>query len=138
MRSIFRAARLAAPVLCSLALLPSTGLAQEAMEAPDLRVSPETRAIRGTAPAWRLDEMDEIATLEAIRVALTEVGDGGAYAWYRENGHLNGVVNPTSSFKDGKGRICRHIVLILSAGAQTGKVEGIACRGPDGRWSLDG
>lgn len=138
MRSICRAARLAAPVLCSLILVPSTGIAQDASSTPDLRASPDTRAIRGPAPIMRLDEADEIATLEAIRVALTEVGDGGAYAWYRENGHLNGVVNPTSSFKDRKGRVCRHLVLILSAGPRTGKVEGIACRGPEGRWSLEG
>lgn len=108
------------------------------MQVPGLRAPPDTKAIRGLAPAMRLEEADEIATLEAIRVALTEVSDGGAYAWYREHGHLNGVVNPTSSFKDRNGRICRHIVLILSAGVQTGKVEGIACRGADGRWSLEG
>jgi surface antigen len=34
--------------------------------------------------------------------------------------------------------VCRHIVLILSAGAQTGKIEGVACRLGDGRWQLDG
>jgi surface antigen len=51
---------------------------------------------------------------------------------------LSGVVHPTGSFKDLAGRVCRHIVLILSAGAQTGKIEGVACRLGDGRWQLDG
>lgn len=101
---------------------------------PHFRVMPGTTA---RAP-FKLDEADEIATLEAIRYALTEVGDGGSYVWYREHGRLNGLVNPTSSFKDGKGRVCRHIVLIMSAGAQSSRIEGVACRDGDGRWLLEG
>lgn len=87
--------------------------------------------------AFRLDENDEIATLEAIRVALTEIADGSTYVWYRQHGRLNGLVTPTSSFKDGKDRVCRHVLLILSAGSQTGRVEGIACRNDVGRWLLE-
>ena len=85
-----------------------------------------------------LDENDEIAALEAIRVALTEVGDGGSYVWYRQHGRLSGVVQPTTSFKDLAGRVCRHILLIMTVGTATGKAEGIACRLADGRWQLDG
>ncbi len=85
-----------------------------------------------------LDENDEIAALEAIRVALSEVGDGSTYVWHRRHGRLNGIVRPTLSFKDANGRICRHIVFIMTAGAHTGKIEGIACRLSDGRWELDG
>lgn len=87
---------------------------------------------------FRLSEEDEVATLDAIRIALSEVADGSSYVWYREHGHLNGLVSPTSSFKDGKGRVCRHILLILSAGQQTGRVEGIACRSDAGLWLLEG
>lgn len=85
-----------------------------------------------------LDENDEIAALEAIRVALTEVGDGGSYVWRRRHGRLSGVVHPTSSFKDPAGRVCRHIVLIMAYGSAKGRAEGIACRLPDGRWQLEG
>ena len=85
-----------------------------------------------------LDENDEIAALEAIRVALTEVGDGGTYVWHRQHGRLSGIVRPTISFKDRAGRVCRHILLIMSLGSATGKAEGIACRLADGRWQLDG
>jgi hypothetical protein len=85
-----------------------------------------------------LDEMDEIAALEAIRVALTEVGDGNSYVWYRRHGRLSGIVQPTASFKDRAGRVCRHILLIMTVGAATGRAEGIACRLDDGRWQLDG
>jgi hypothetical protein len=85
-----------------------------------------------------LDENDEIAALEAIRVALTEVGDGGTYVWYRQHGRLSGMVQPTVSFKDVAGRVCRHILLIMTVGTAKGRAEGIACRLGDGRWPLDG
>jgi surface antigen len=71
-------------------------------------------------------------------VALTEVGDGGTYVWYREHGRLNGMIRPTVSFKDVAGRVCRHIMIMLTVGTATGKAEGIACRLSDGRWQLDG
>jgi 17 kDa outer membrane surface antigen len=107
--------------------------ALEPNKAPAVSVKPkfaETNA--------RLDENDEIAALEAIRVALTEVGDGNSYVWYRRHGGLSGIVQPTVSFKDPAGRVCRHILLIMTVGAATGRAEGIACRLGDGRWQLDG
>ena len=85
-----------------------------------------------------LDENDEIAALEAIRVALTEVGDGDTYVWHRQHGRLAGIVQPTSSFKDISGRVCRHLLLIMTVGTAKGRAEGIACRLGDGRWQLDG
>jgi surface antigen len=85
-----------------------------------------------------LDENDEIAALEAIRVALTEVGDGSTYVWHRTHGRLSGIVQPTVSFKDPAGRVCRHILLIMTVGTATGRAEGIACRLANGRWQLDG
>lgn len=102
------------------------------------RHNPNTFAGRSARVPFGFDEADEIATLEAIRFALTEVADGSSYVWYREHGRLNGLVNPTSSFKDGKGRVCRHMVLIMSAGAQSSKIEGVACRDGSGRWLLEG
>jgi surface antigen len=83
------------------------------------------------------DEDDEIATLEAIRIALSEVGDGNAYVWRRWHGRLGGIVQPTASFKDPAGRVCRHIVLQLTRGERVGRAEGVACRRGDGRWELD-
>jgi hypothetical protein len=117
-----------APAACSC---PSAD--PSAAKRPDLSVRP-----RYIDRRLLLDENDEIAALEAVRVALSEVGDGATYVWHRANGRLSGVVHPTGSFKDLAGRVCRHIVLILSAGAHTGKIEGVACRLGDGRWQLDG
>jgi hypothetical protein len=86
----------------------------------------------------QLDENDEIAALEAIRVALSEVGDGATYVWHRQHGRLSGLVQPTASFKDPAGRVCRHIILVMSSGIHSGKIEGVACRLGDGRWQLEG
>lgn len=85
-----------------------------------------------------LDEEDEIATLEAIRVALSEVGDGVSYVWHRRYGQLSGLVQPTHSFLDAHGRVCRRIIVILSAGPRSGRIEGTACRLAGGRWQLEG
>ena len=81
---------------------------------------------------------DEIAALESVQLALTEVGDGSTYVWHRQHGNLSGIVQPTASFKDAGGRVCRHLTLLLSSGAMSKRAEGIACRLPDGIWQLDG
>jgi surface antigen len=112
-------------------------------QSPDTGTEPSKPPVVRTKPKFaetnaHLDENDEIAALEAIRVALTEVGDGGSYVWYRQHGRLSGIVQPTVSFKDVAGRVCRHILLIMTVGAATGRAEGIACRLGDGRWQLDG
>jgi len=85
-----------------------------------------------------LDETDEIAALEAVRIALSEVGDGSTFVWRRENGRLSGVIKPTSSFRNVDGKICRHLIIVLAAGVRTSKIEGVACRLGNGRWELDG
>jgi len=83
------------------------------------------------------DELDELAALEAIRIALTEVGDGSAYVWHRRSGMLSGWVRPTTAFKDAAGRPCRHIILLIVRGDRVGGAEGTACRLGDGRWDLE-
>jgi surface antigen len=101
----------------------------------------QTRVIAtATAPVMRrrLDANDEIAALERIQYALSEVGDGSTYAWRRWHGGLAGVVHPTASFKDDNGSICRHLVVLLTTGKRTSRMEGVACRLPSGRWRLDG
>ncbi|MBV1693558.1 MAG: hypothetical protein KGP27_03765 [Hyphomicrobiales bacterium] len=91
-------------------------------------------------PALRLplDDADEIAALDAISIALAQVGDGQSYVWHRNHGRLSGVVSPTSSFKDQSGQVCRHFVTLMISGARSSRLETIACRLPDGRWQLDG
>lgn len=85
-----------------------------------------------------LDETDERAALESVHHALTEAGDGATYVWHRSHGRLSGLVKPTHSFKDADGKICRHIVIMLSSGERTRQTEGVACRLANGVWQLDG
>lgn len=85
-----------------------------------------------------LDEGDEIAALESVQQALNKVGDGASYVWHRANGRLSGLVQPTRSFRNAQGQVCRHLVILLTTGDRTNKAEGIACRAADGRWALEG
>jgi hypothetical protein len=89
-------------------------------------------------PPPKLDEKDEVAALERIQYALSEVGDGKTYVWRRWHGRLSGIVQPTASFKDNGGKVCRHLIVLMTTGTNTKKQEGIACRLPSGRWQLDG
>lgn len=92
----------------------------------------------GLAPTARLDISDEIAALETLQLALSEVGDGSTYVWHRHHGRLSGVIQPTTSFKTSKGQVCRHLIIVLTSGARSEKKEGIACRLATGQWQLQG
>jgi surface antigen len=85
-----------------------------------------------------LDENDEIAALESVQFALTEVADGSSYVWHRSNGRLSGIIKPLTSFKDAQGGICRHVLVVLNSTDLTKKTEAVACRLPSGVWQLDG
>lgn len=85
-----------------------------------------------------LDVNDEIAALESLQLALSQVADGSSYVWHRSHGRLSGIVRPTASFKDHRGQVCRHVVVILNSLDDTRKTEAIACRTADGAWELDG
>ncbi len=85
-----------------------------------------------------LDESDEIAALESVQYALTEVADGSSYVWHRSHGRLSGIVKPTASFKDGQGGICRRVVVVLNGADTTKKTEAVACRLASGVWQLEG
>ena len=82
----------------------------------------------------RLDGTDRAVALNALQVALTELGDGGK----RPSRELTGVIKPVSAFRDDEGRVCRHLTYSLSLGTFVREVEGTACREPSGTWSLAG
>jgi hypothetical protein len=136
----------AASIVACLSLMPARdAAAQEVRPAPPPcncslphdapRASPRPKFADHSQD---LDDADEIATLNAIRVALSEVGDGSSYVWHSRHGRLSGVIQPTASFKDTAGRVCRHLVLVLTTGVRSGRVEGVACRLADGNWQLEG
>ena len=100
--------------------------------------SPWTTMIRRSRPTKPLNRNDQRAALEAIHYALREVADGSIFVWRRQKGILNGQVKPTSSFRDDKGAICRHLVFTISHADNTRQIESIACRKNDGSWTLSG
>jgi surface antigen len=113
--------------------------------APSLALASEPASLARNQPVAlgpdfrnTLDDADEVATLDAIHTALSEVGDGGTYVWHRQHGRLSAIMQPTQSFKDSAGQVCRHLVVMLVSGAANRRTEGIACRLSTGRWQLDG
>jgi hypothetical protein len=133
---------LAAIVITAFVLIGQIFLASRGAFADDAgwetRVFPSPAMTEPAVPAPELDAKDEIAALERIQYALSEVGDGSTYVWRRWHGRLSGVIHPTTSFKDRSGKVCRHIVVLLTTGERTARTEGIACRLASGRWQLDG
>ena len=86
----------------------------------------------------KLDDSDRAVALNALQVALTELGDGASLIWRRPSRELTGVIKPVSAFRDDEGRVCRHLTYSLSLGTFVREVEGTACREPGGAWSLNG
>lgn len=85
-----------------------------------------------------LDRSDRAVALQALQMALTELGDGVTLVWRRPVTELSGRVRPVSAFRDDRGRVCRHVVYSLARGGQEKEIEGVACREGDGSWSVAG
>ncbi len=85
-----------------------------------------------------LDHSDRTVALQALQMALTELGDGVTLVWRRPVSQLSGRVKPVSAFRDDQGRICRHVVYSLVHDGHQREIEGVACREEDGRWSIAG
>lgn len=98
----------------------------------------ELRSLGLTELKSRLDRSDRQAAMQALQLALSELGDGVTLVWRRPKRHLVGRIKPVSAFHDDHGRVCRHVIYSLSLGAYRRQVEGVACREDDGSWSLSG
>lgn len=151
MRSPVPAFQLAATAATAFAALTAILMSPDMARADDAREDGpraqcdcrDGQSRRSSRPKYadlrtELDVSDEIATLETLQLALSEVGDGATYVWHRYHGRLSGVIRPTASFKGGSGEICRHLVVVLTSGSRSQRSEGIACRMDDGRWRLEG
>lgn len=104
---------------------------------PDGWLSPSRPATLAELRA-RLDDSDRMAALEALHDALSGIGDGAIYVWRRQNRQLTGAIRPTMAFRDSSGRVCRHVIYVLTLGSYAKSIEGIACRAEGGRWRLSG
>src|SRR5262245_35875333 len=126
----------------ALMMLPSGARAEAIADA-----APSSRPGSATAGPPRLElppiraqvePGDATTALHAIEVALTQAGDGATYLWQRGNGRLAGAIRVRSTFRDVEGRICRHLEMQMRLGTYVRSTEGIACRGIDGVWLLEG
>jgi len=86
----------------------------------------------------RLDRSDRVAAMQALELALSELGDGVTLVWQRPERGLVGRIKPVSVFRDDHGRVCRHVVYSLALGTYQREIEGVACRESNGSWSLSG
>lgn len=84
----------------------------------------------------KLDDSDRLAALRALHMALSRISDGATFIWRKKSRHLAGVIKPTTAFRNVKGQVCRHLIYSLSLGKYVKSIEGVACRGADGRWQL--
>ena len=84
----------------------------------------------------KLRPADEYATLNALLIALSRVGDGQTYIWGRPKRQLRAFITPTSSFRNEKGTICRLITVSLALGPYMKRIETTACRAKNRSWQL--
>lgn len=84
----------------------------------------------------KLDDSDRLAALRALHMALSRISDGATFIWRKKSRSLAGVIKPTTAFRNVKGQVCRHLIYSLSLGKYVKSIEGVACRGADGRWQL--
>ena len=66
--------------------------------------------------------------MQALELALSELGDGVTLVWRRPERELVGRIKPVSAFRDDQGRVCRHVVYSLALGTYQRQIEGVACR----------
>lgn len=104
----------------------------------DRPIAAESRQLNLGQLKARLDGSDRVAALQALELALSELEDGVTLVWERPERALSGRIKPVSAFRDDKGRVCRHVVYSLALGGFQRAIEGVACREPDGSWSLSG
>jgi hypothetical protein len=133
-----------AVVLVAIVFLSGNPAVAEERSSDSARCTCPDSSRKATRPKFadfaapRLDEADEIAALESIQVGLSRMDDGTPFVWKRANGRLSGIVRPTSSFRNAKGSLCRHVVVLLTTGYKTRIAEGVACRADNRRWVLEG
>lgn len=134
-----------APVIGAGALVLSVLLpAPLPLKAEEARVDDRSAVASQTAPEGftelksGLDRSDRKVALQALQMALNELGDGVTLVWRRPITQLTGRIKPVSAFRDDRGRVCRSIVYSLARDGQTKEIESVACREQDGRWAIAG
>ncbi|MCF6199491.1 MAG: hypothetical protein L3J67_08855 [Hyphomicrobiaceae bacterium] len=84
----------------------------------------------------KLRPADEYATLYAMQIALSRVGDGQTFIWSRPKRQLRALITPLSSWRHVNGSICRKISVSLVLGTTLKHMETIACRNKKRVWQM--
>ncbi len=84
----------------------------------------------------KLRPADEYATLYAMQIALSRVGDGQTFVWSRPKRQLRALITPLSSWRHVNGSICRKISVSLSLGSTLKRMKTIACRDKKRVWQM--
>ena len=127
-----------AGALAFLLLAPAPSLLKAGEIGASRPVVTEGRQLNLGELKARLDRSDRAAALQALELALSELEDGVTLVWERPERALTGRIKPVSAFRDDQGRVCPHVVYSLALGGFQREIEGVACRDPDGSWSLSG
>jgi surface antigen len=144
MRTFYRNAPIIIGAGALLVLLsapaPLSLIAEEPLITGAVQIDAESAAQPANFAELRaqLDASDRAVALNALQVALNELGDGASLLWRRRSRGLTGVIKAVSAFRDDAGRVCRHVSYSLSLGTYAREVEGVACRESNGSWSLAG
>ena len=86
----------------------------------EIDVASDTRKLGLGRLKARLDGSDRVAAIQALELALSELGDGITLVWRRPERDLVGRIKPVSAFRDNKGRVCRHVIYALALGTSRG------------------
>lgn len=148
--SILGFAAAAAFLVCIVLLGPDVAFAGEPKSQAGSQASPPCNcadqsgrtspAVSPDAPTdirGSLDHYDQLAVIQAMHLALTEIGDGASYVWHRSHGRLSGIVQINGTYKSG-GNLCRRMTVMLTAGTETRRISTTACRLADRSWQIVG
>lgn len=90
----------------------------------------------GSRLGRQLDERDRIAMSRATQTTLETAPSGTPVPWKNPDTGHSGTVVARPAFETGAGRSCREFTQTFVVDERREKVDGTACRQPDGRWKV--
>jgi surface antigen len=134
------------PQPSELAMLPSTTPEPPASQPPPAPVPGGQGAaggsimllslFDGSAVSQELHQSDLIYAEHAGQESLEYYRSGTQASWQNPETGSAGSITPTRTYKRQDGIFCREFEQSVTAGGQTGRAVGTACRQPDATWRL--
>lgn len=98
--------------------------------ASDARVAGELARIEAAR------EQDRLAFELALQKALETEVSGTTVAWEGAGTGTRGTITPVRTFKSADGQWCREYAVAPLADGAAGREHAVACRAPEGRWTV--